>query len=151
MVGHSARPLQWSEEFAIGHAGLDAQHRRLVEIINDIEAAIRSKKNPERLANLLKVLRQATDEHIQQEDALLWEIKSGTYGPLKDRSRTPQFLRAMAEAAFDEHRAEQPTLLVHFEAICSAPVDELCEALRAWLVVHIIKRDSRLKAIFQAM
>jgi hemerythrin len=151
MVGHSTRPLQWSEEFAVGHAGLDAQHRRLVEIVNDIEAAVHSKKKPERLADLLKVLRKATDEHIKQENALLWEIKSGTYGPLKDRPRTPHFLRAMAEAAFDEHTAEHATLLVHFDAICSAPVDELCEALRAWLVVHAIKCDSRLKAIFQAM
>jgi hemerythrin len=145
------RPLPWSEAFAVGHAVLDAQHRRLVELINDVGAAVRSKMNPERLVELLKMLRVAVEEHIRQEDALLWELKSGTYEPMKDRLRTTYFLEAMAEAAFDEHMAEHKTLLTRFNAIVSAPVDTLCELLKAWFLDHAIKHDAHLRAIFQAM
>ena len=145
------RPLPWSDNFAVGHAGLDTQHYRLVELINDVGIAVRSDMNPERLSALLKVLRVAVEDHIRQEDSLLWEIKSGTYAPLKDRPRTTYFLEAMAGAAFDEHMAEHKTLLARFDAIVSAPVDTLCHALKAWFLDHAIKHDAQLKTLFQAM
>jgi len=144
-------PLPWSETFCVGHTGLDAQHRRLVELINDVGAAIHPKMNPEHLAALLRVLRVAVEEHIRQEDALLWELKSGTYEPMQNRPRTTYFLEAMAAAAFDEHMADHKTLLTRFNAIGSAPVDTLCELLKAWFLDHAIKHDAHLRAIFQAM
>lgn len=151
MVGRSTKPLQWSEDFAIGHAELDAQHRHLVELINEIEAVVQTKQSPERLADLLKVLREAAAEHIRQENVLLWEIKVGAYAPLQDRDKTAYVLKAMAEAAFDEHMAEHATLLAGLDAVCSAPVDGLSEALKSWFIIHAINRDSRLKAILQPM
>jgi hemerythrin len=151
MVGRSTKPLQWSEEFAVGHAELDAEHRRLLDLINDFEAAVHAKASPERRADLLKALREAADRHMRQEDVILWEIRSGSYAPLQGRSRTPPFLKAMAEAAFDGHMAEHATLLGQFDAICAAPDDALCEAVKSWFVVHATKYDAHLKAIFQAM
>jgi len=151
MVDRSTKPLLWSDNFAVGHAGLDAQHRRLVELINDVDAAIHSKNNPAQLADLLKALRDAAKEHIRQEDALLWEIRSGTYESAQDRSRTPHFLKVMAEAAFDMHMADHATLVARFDAIVGAPADVLCDTLKAWFLDHAIKHDSHLKAIFQAI
>jgi hypothetical protein len=88
---------------------------------------------------------------MRQEDVILWEIRSGNYTPLHGKARTPYFLKAMAEAAFDEHMAEHGTLLAQLDAISSAPDDALCEAIKSWFILHAIKHDSRLKAIFQAM
>jgi hemerythrin len=34
--------LPWEDEFAIGHEGLDAEHRRLVDAINEINIAERA-------------------------------------------------------------------------------------------------------------
>lgn len=143
--------LRWSANFAVGHKKLDRQHRRLVELINDVCDTVLFQRDPRRLENLLKVLRAGTVEHIRQENALLWEISSGTYEPLQGRPRTPHFVKVMAEAAFNEHFAEHETWLARLDAVLSGAVDELCEALKAWFVDHALNHDLHLKAIFQAM
>ncbi|HLJ20453.1 MAG TPA: hemerythrin family protein [Stellaceae bacterium] len=151
MACRSTKPLQWGENFTVGHAEIDAQHRRLVDLINDIEVATHAPESPERRVELLKTLREAAAEHMRQENVILWEIRSGSYAPLKGKGGTPYFLKAMAESAFDEHMAEHATLLAELDAISRAPDDALCEAIKSWFILHAIKHDSRLKAIFQAM
>ena len=151
MAPRSTKPLQWGDNFTVGHAEIDAQHRRLVDLINDIEAATHAKESPQRRLELLKTLREAAAEHMRQENVILWEIRSGSYAPLQGKGGTPYFVRAMAEAAFDEHMAEHGTILAELDAISRAPDDALCEAIKSWFILHAIKHDSRLKAIFQAM
>src|SRR5271169_2734489 len=145
------RALPWSETFNIGHPQLDAQHRRLVDLINEIGAAIRAKKKAERVASLLKVFRLSAQEHFRQEDAILWELKTGTYKPPQGQALPSHVLGAMAEAVFDGHMAEHASLLDRFDAIVAAPAETLCETLKAWFLDHVIKQDSHLKTIFQAM
>jgi hemerythrin len=147
-MGH---PLPWSDHFAVGHPLLDAQHRRLVELINDVCAAVLSATNPDRLAPLIELLHLSAREHFRQEDAVMWEIKMGTYEPMKGRSRPSRLVEAMAEAAFDDHIAEHATMLTRFDAIVETSADTLCEALKAWFVDHVIMQDAHLKSIFQAM
>ena len=146
-----SRFLPWSANYEVGHPELDAQHQGLVDLINDIDSAVASPENPRDIADLLTSLRAAAVEHIRSENAVLWEISSGTYQPLRERPRTPHFLKAMAEAAFDTHIAEHDALLAQLDAIIEGPVDGLREALKAWFVTHAIKHDSHLKTIFQAM
>lgn len=146
-----SRTLLWNENFAIGQAELDAQHRRLVDLINGIDAAVRSDTSLDQLPVLLRVLRAATEEHIRQEDALLWEIRSGTYAPLQGWPRTRHFIKALAATAFDQHMAEHATLLPRLDALAAGAVDTVCDALKAWFVDHAVKHDSYLKVIFQAI
>jgi hemerythrin len=143
--------LLWSKSFVLGHQGLDDEHRRIVELINDVIATVQSKKAADPLLNLLKALRNTTVEHLRNENAVLWELRSGTYERLRDRPRTPHFLKVMAEAAFDEHMAEHENLLAQFDRVCTLPLDALCEALKSWFLDHAINQDSHLKAIFRAM
>ena len=145
------RSFHWGDSFAVGHPLLDGQHRRLVELINDIDASVRAATNPRGLPALMELLRITAREHFRQEDAILWEIKMGTYEPLKGRARTSHLVEAMANAAFDEHIAEHATLLVRFDAIVKASAETLYEALKAWFLDHVIKQDAHLKAIFRAM
>jgi hemerythrin len=143
------RLLAWTEKFAVGHLGLDRQHRRLVELINDIDATVHATTPSDRLANLLKVVRVAAEDHLRHEGDLLSEIASGAYSPLRDRIKKPDFLEAVKEAAFDEHIAEHATLLTRLDAISRAPAHSLAENLRAWFVDHALERDAHLKPIFQ--
>jgi len=121
----------------------------MVALINDVISAI--EKTPERIPDLLTKLRTATREHVQNENALLWELRSGTYAALQGRARTAPFLKAMAEAAFDEHMAEHDMWLGRIDDTHDLPPDTLAETLKSWFLDHAIKHDSKLKAIFQAM
>jgi hemerythrin len=142
------RPLLWNESFTIGQPVLDAHHRQFVELINDIGTAVNLKGPPAPCTDLLNALRQVVREHAREEDAILWELRSGMYEPLRSR---PQIPRAMADAAFDVHFAEHKTMLDHFDVVVLAPFDTLCESLKAWFLDHVTRHESPLKAIFQAM
>ena len=150
MVGRAAELLPWSENFAVGHVEFDAQHRGLVKLINEIADAALAEKHPGQIATLLKTIREAAEEHLRQENALLWEIRCGAYAPLRGHAGTSQVLKLMAAAAFDKHMTEHAALLDRLDAARNAPVDRLCETLRDWFVDHAIKHNSYLKAIFQA-
>jgi len=144
-------PLPWRDIFVVGHPVLDDEHHRMVTLINRIIAAIDAGETEERRRELMKALREATIEHLRHENAILWELRSGTYAALRNRPRTQQFLKAMAEAAFDEHMAEHDSMLDQIDYVRRLPLDQLCETLKTWFLDHAIKHDSHLKAIFQAM
>lgn len=143
--------LRWMDSFCVGHAELDAEHQQLVELINDVEMAVRGKQDPQRVGELLTELRLAAVRHIERENALLWQIGAGTYEPMRGRARTPHFLRAMAGAALDKHIAEHDSFLGQLDDVISGSVETVGEALKSWFLDHAIKQDSHLKAIFQAM
>jgi hemerythrin-like metal-binding protein len=145
-----AQPLPWNESFALGHQGLDAEHRHLVGSINEIRAAICSHEGPDQLANLLKALRDVAVEHIRHENSILWQIRSGTYEPLQTRARTQPFLDVMAKVAFDKHMDEHDQLLARLDTIIDGPVDTLSNELKAWFIDHAHGYDADLRAIFQA-
>ena len=143
--------LPWRESFAVGHPGLDDEHHRMVGLINDIAAAVDAKLDAEAFSTLLSRLEQVTAEHFRNENTILWELRSGSYAPLRDHQRTPPFVKAMAEAAFDEHMTEHEAMLRQMDAVRTLPRAALCETLKTWFVDHAIKHDAHLKAIFQAM
>jgi hemerythrin len=145
-----AQPLTWNESFAVGHEGLDAEHRDLVESINEISDAIRSQKSPEQLADLLKALRKVAVEHIRHENSILWQIRAGTYEPVQGHARTLPFQEMMAKAAFDKHMDEHDALHARFDTIIGGAVNTLSGELKAWFVHHARGYDADLKAIFQA-
>ena len=142
--------LPWSERFAVGHEELDRDHRRLVELINEVIDTVQAKAPPQQLSGLLRQLQAVAEEHIRQENTVLWELRSNTFEPLRGRPQTAQFLKALAAGAFDEHLAEHARLMTSFDDFRDGPVETLCEALRAWFLDHAIKHDAHLKAIFQA-
>jgi hemerythrin len=141
----------WRDSFAIGHPGLDGEHRRMVTLINDIAAAVHANMNADPFDDLLRQLEDATVEHFRHENTILWELRSGAYAGLRDSQRAPPFVKAMAEAAFDEHMAEHESMLRQMASLKGLPRDALSETLKTWFVEHAIKHDSHLKAIFQAM
>lgn len=141
--------LPWSETFAVGHVGLDTEHRHLVDLINQVGAQIQSKREPEELVGLLRSLHKAADEHFRHEDAILREIQSGTY-PWPERKQKAEFLKAMAKAALVEHIAEHQAMLSDLNEIVTGPVDQLCESLKGWFVDQVHGCEAQLKALFQA-
>jgi hemerythrin len=146
-----AQTLRWSKSFAVGHEGLDSEHRHLVKLINEIGAVVRSKKNPEKLVDLVKVLHRVAVEHIRHENTILWQIQTGSYKPLQKQTQSKRFLRIMAKAAFDEHVAEHDALLARLATIVGGPASKLCDELKAWFVDHLYSYESDLKAIFQSV
>jgi len=59
--------VEWKKEYELGHAGIDAQHRELFELTNQMAAA----RTADELKPLLMVLYKHTREHFQLEEGLM--------------------------------------------------------------------------------
>jgi len=144
------RPLAWNVGFAVGHPEIDAQHRHLIVLINEIVTAV-EQKALENLPVLLGVLRSAASAHFQAETAALHALRSGTHPGVAGRPMTPRLSKALAELRIDEHQAQHALLLDRLGGFRTLPPHTLCERLKEWFVDHAIRQDSRLRPVFQAI
>lgn len=63
--------LEWSDYYSVGIAVVDEQHRRLMGIINELEAGIRDGKGKETLGDTFTSLLRYTKEHFATEEDLM--------------------------------------------------------------------------------
>ena len=61
----------WDESWEIGLVEIDAQHRQLVDIINELGDAMKSRKTKGVIGNVLKELEEYTRKHFSNEEALM--------------------------------------------------------------------------------
>lgn len=144
--------LPWSDHFSVGHETIDAQHREIVEVINGIDDALRT-QNESRFGQLLKGLRRAAEEHFRNENAILWQIKTGTFRRRSSKAlpRAGIAQGLLTDPVFEQHSAEHVSLLARLDEIATGSTDSMIELLKAWFVDHAIAQDALLKAIFQAL
>ena len=140
--------LLWGEKLAIGHPLLDTEHRRMLDLINDVITVVGFKGDP---AALLKVLQNVIVEHIEHENRILWQLQAGTHELLQKHPRMRKVLKMVARSQINDHMTEHRGFLARFNVIVSNGVDTLCDELKAWFLDHALSYDASLKAIFQAI
>lgn len=134
--------LNWDDSFAVGHKGLDAEHRQLVEIINRILSADRSALANVLLKASINSLTLATVEHFRHENAVL---------RLELRGK-------MASDAINEHLAEHARSLTELESILQAIMSgseaqyrQGKQKLKDWFLEHATGYDEHLKITLRAV
>lgn len=156
IVGMMDDALTWSEAFAIGHEALDADHRALIKIFNEICAAVRAGQTLPDLRSLLTALGLAIDGHFARESAILREMTVVAKRAEEDSPRNRSYLKAMSDTALRKHDTDHGAERAKFSSIVLAPrlgIDaagsQLCRDLKDWLLDHTMKYDAPLKAIFR--
>ena len=143
--------LPWSETFSLGHRELDAEHRRMVDLINQICLACDANQRARQPLTLLRELQSLTERHIEHEEAMLEELYTAMP---KDR----QILRETLAVAKVEHAAEHRRRLgdlrdmsraLHSNEVAAG--SKLCEELKAWFIDHAIGYEAQLKTIIQTV
>ena len=140
--------LIWEQAYAVGHRGLDGEHRRLVDLINEISGAAAVQ-----LSNLSTALYFASVEHFRHENSVMRDIIGGAYLLADGRMRD---LAAINEAAVNDHCAEHARALIELERLLQTSTAagewhgrRLASELRTWFIDHAINHDAHLKAVFQ--
>lgn len=140
MHSRKMRFLNWAEEFGVGHSGLDAEHHRLLEIINDIHNLEQAGQPQGELVGLLHNMEHVTIDHFRHENSVLRLELFGIIGP----------------AVVNEHMAEHAAALTDLQSIVidfrrGTPFGEhaLSENLKRWFIEHATKYDAGLKAAVQ--
>ena len=145
--------LAWTDEYAIGHTGLDGEHRQLVNAINEICSIKCAGYELDQLRPLLEALTIATVEHFKHENSLLRELSIWASGLQADHQAILNIINA---AAVNEHCAEHAQVLLRLEAIIDAfyygadsDRAHLGKALMDWFVEHAVRHDADLRGVFQ--
>ncbi|MCC6408567.1 MAG: bacteriohemerythrin [Planctomycetes bacterium] len=121
--------MTWTDKYATGIASIDNQHKKLIEMLNNLQDAMLAGQGNEAIAKILDGLVQYTVTHFAHEEKLF-----ATHG--------------YAEAA--SHKAEHDKLakqVLEFQAQIKAGKTKLSAAvmnfLRDWLNNHILGTDKK--------
>jgi len=119
--------FEWRDEYSVKIATIDAQHLRLVSILNAMHDGMTSGTGVERLGPLLDELVEYTVKHFAFEERLFAE-----HG------------YAQAEEHAQEHRRLEAKVLefkAKYEAKQVSMNMELMRFLKDWLIKHILGSD----------
>lgn len=125
----------WREEYSIGNAEIDGQHRRLFELLDELYQAVCVGDGAPAVKAVLEELVDYTREHFYIEEALM---------------------REMRYPALEHHQAEHQQLLAEVKRKVSAfergdkvPSIELLEFMHLWLSNHIMTCDRQVAAFLE--
>jgi hemerythrin-like metal-binding protein len=145
-------PLPWNESFSVGNRELDAGHRQMVALINQICCAVSANFLLREHEQLLRELETLTEMHFEHEEIVL----EGLYAAMPEDRLT---LRAMVAASKVEHVVEpckmvgdlSDILNMKLPSFGAAAGPKLCEELKAWFIEHAIGYDAPMKTIIQSV
>jgi len=139
--------LSWQETYAVGHLGLDLEHKRLVALINDISRVGAGAHGLQYLSDLSNAFYFSSVEHFRHENSVMRDLIVGAYLLPAGGARR----MAISETIINDHCAEHAQALIKLESMLQdqqGPM--LASELRAWFIDHAINHDAQVKEVFQA-
>lgn len=121
--------MEWTEALSLDIESIDTQHRKLVDLINELDTAISEGHGNEVLGKVLGGLLDYTKEHFAYEEQLL------------EKCNYPSFPSHKAE---HDSLTEKVEFLSHiFEKGQSMNTEQIMQFLKIWLQEHILDIDKR--------
>lgn len=126
--------ITWQSSYSVGVDQFDAQHKRLINLINELNEAMALGSGKERVASILDGLVDYTSKHFSSEEAMMKKCGYGGYG--EQCSEHGKLLDQVAafKSDFDQGKAVVNLKLMGF--------------LKDWLVKHILQSDMKYKDFF---
>ncbi|HEY0837591.1 MAG TPA: bacteriohemerythrin [Azospirillum sp.] len=123
--------VAWQDSFGVGHADIDADHKRLFELFNEFVTAVNDNRADSDIESVLVDLLEYTDHHFDREERLMREHGYPDYATHKTMHDT--FVRQVHDVnnALDAG-GEQGAFVLGF--------------LGKWLSGHILGVDKKLGA-----
>jgi len=128
--------FQWDERYSVGHLEIDAQHKRLFQLAEDMHTAMAAGKGKQMLSQTLANLINYTKSHFTSEEGLMQRYGYPEYPEHKAEhdKLTAQVLAFQSD--FNAGRAVLSIDLMHF--------------LKNWLAHHIGKIDQKVASYIKA-
>lgn len=120
--------IKWRDSYNTGIEKVDQEHKKIVDLIEQMHCVIRDKGGLEDVTKVLDAVVEYTQNHFVSEEELMQELEYDGYV---------------------EHKAEHEKLIedvgIFKEKITSSPegVQEFYRFLREWLVDHIMDSDKK--------
>jgi hemerythrin-like metal-binding protein len=124
--------IQWNEVLMTGHAQVDADHKKLIEALNELETALREGSGKENISRIIEFLNRYTREHFDREEAYMKNVGCPAY----DQNCREH---ALLISRLDSWIAQ----LDHGPSITL--VLEIHREIANWIRSHILKTDCKLR------
>ena len=119
----------WSDSYSVNAPGIDAQHKKLFDLINNLHDAMGQGKGKEALGKILDGLMDYTRVHFSDEEKMLEKVN---YPDLPvQRVQHAAFVQKISELQKD-YKAGKITMTL-----------PTMEFLKDWLLNHILKVDKK--------
>jgi len=128
--------IEWNAKFETGYSAVDAQHRHLFSLVNDLHDALMAGHGKEKMGATLEALASYTVEHFRTEEALMVQM---AYPGAPDHKRKHEELAGQVRQLLVDHGAGKLTLPL-----------TLARFLADWLGHHIEEEDMKLIAWVRA-
>ncbi len=125
--------IQWQADVAVHHDGIDSDHQRMFELVNDLYDAMQTDAPRDSIGKTLQMLMACTREHFEHEDRVMQEH---AYEHRSEHGRKHAALLAQLD-----------TFVQEFDNGKTAITPETMDFLKEWLVQHIRRDDMKL-AVF---
>lgn len=121
--------VTWSNEYEVNVKEIDSQHRKLLELVNRLHAAVESCVDKERLRSILGELVECTREHFLTEEQYMQEYE---YPESENHRRQHRALLGQLEELVADSSGKHP-------AFCSD-----YDVSSDWALTHICDQDKSL-------
>ncbi len=121
--------FEWKEEYSVGIKAMDAQHRRIIEMIDELWSAMRLGRGKEKVGDILENLRDYVNTHFKSEEKLMEEYEFPEY---EEHKREHEEYAKKVEEFVDRYIKGEIGLSVH-----------LLVFLKNWLSNHICITDKK--------
>ncbi len=127
--------FKWADDLAIDHGPIDADHRHLVDLVNELHTATSEGRGREVVNKVLNELIGYTAAHLQREEARMASV----HFPNLERHKIGH--QHFVESLND--------LRQKYEAGSITVAAQLSTVLRDWLSLHIRRSDKELLEFLQ--
>jgi hemerythrin len=124
--------IEWESRFSVGVKQIDAEHQKLVGIINELHDAMSRGQGKDVLERIFKDLTEYTQTHFANEEALMQ--KTGYPDLENHRLQHVDLIRQIDEL---QAKAKTGSALVSINVL---------NFLRGWLTDHMLDSDHRYQA-----
>ncbi len=126
--------FQWSANFSVGVGAMDAEHKRLIELINGLYEAMAAGKAGEIMGAVIDDLVEYTRIHFKNEEDLM---QRHGYPKLAEQQQAHREFVAKVQSMAAEAREKKIGLALR-----------AADFLKKWLIGHIQGMDKQYSAYF---
>jgi hemerythrin len=121
--------IKWDESWNTGISVIDQQHRKLLNLVNDLNDAMRQGKSRDVVDDVLTVLVEYTRTHFNAEERLMEKVKYNEI--VEHKAQHADFVQKI-EDFLQKAKAGSPVLSI-----------EMMNFLSSWIINHIKGTDAR--------
>ena len=121
--------MDWEDKLSVGIPEFDNEHKKLIDMINNLHTAMKERKSKDVLASLIKDLKNYTQEHFSQEETFMKKYDYADF--------------AAHEIAHKKFIEQINGVEKDFEADKLTVAIDLFNFLTNWLKVHIKDIDKK--------